>query len=230
MLLIRNNIINDLNISLDSFYSERELIEEWFIEVNNNNKEFKLDSMFKWYGDALSLNEDWTLNKKVLNIFICKNILKSLNDYYWENQLNEDLNQDDSYKQLICYTTDKKKLDEILLNIKQNWDKKIIEKFEIKQDNIYINWETFNIKDSIKTPGFIKLLSWYLVSTNTKRIALSKLIDFYNDNYKKKNNELLILTIGNIKSTFIKTIRKQVWKKYLNNEILKIEWSDIVLL
>jgi hypothetical protein len=28
MLLIRNNIINDLNISLDSFYSERELIEE----------------------------------------------------------------------------------------------------------------------------------------------------------------------------------------------------------
>ena len=228
--LIESQIIEDLNISLDTFCSEETMIEEGLIKVKDDKKQFDLWVVLDDKLDILSVIKDWEIDKKIFSTFLCKSILHNLKTYYWEDTLNEDLNQDESYKQIICYKTDKVKLDEILLNIKKDWEKEIIEKFEIKKDNIYINWDIFKIKDSVKTPGFITLLSWYLESTTTKRIPLSELIDFYDDNYNKQNDESLTLKIGNIKNTFIKTIRKQVWKRYLNNEILKIEWSDIVLL
>lgn len=228
--LIEYNIITDLNISLDTFCSEETMIKEGLIKVKNEKKEFDLWMILDDKLDILSVIKNWEIDKEALSIFLCKSILNNLKTYYWEDTLNEDLNQDESYKQIICYKTDKVKLEAILFNIKKDWDKEIIEKFEIKKDNIYINWDIFKIKNSVKTPGFIKLLSWYLETRSTKRITISELIDFYDDNYKKQNDESLTLKIGNIKNTFIKTIRKQVWKRYLNNEILKIEWSDIVLL
>lgn len=230
MKLIEQNIIQNLNISIDSICSEETMIEEWLIEIKQNKKQFNLDAVLNEKLDPISIIKDWKIDNRLFSIFLCKSILWDLKKYYWEDTLNEDLNKDESYKQIICYKTDKVQLDEILLNIKKDWNKEIIEEFEIKQNNIYINWEKFKIKDSIKTPGFIELLSWYLETHDTKRINLSHLIDFYEENYKWKNKESLTLKIGNIKNTFIKTIRKQVWKRYLNNEILKMEWSDIVLM
>ena len=68
----------------------------------------------------------------------------------------------------------------------------------------------------------------YVSWTNKKILSVSDLNDLYIKN--TKDLKYLTLTSNNIKTSYIKTIRKQLWNYYINSEILKIKWNDIILL
>lgn len=229
LTLVKNNFIVDLNIWIDSYFSEEEMKKYWFINVNENwVKKFDFKQL-KLSNEEINIFwESIMLTKNNLALFVYLHMIEELRKYYWEDQLNEELNMDDSYKQIIFYKADKKVLEELVYKLNKDWEKDIIEKYEFKNKKLYINWEIFKIKDSEKTEYFIELISMYFSWTNKKILSISDLNDLYIKN--TKDLKYLTLTSNNIKTWYIKTIRKQLWNYYINNEILKIKWNDIILL
>ena len=50
-------------------------------------------------------------------------MIEELKKYYWEDQLNKELNMDDSYKQMIFYKADKTILKELSNKLIKDWIK-----------------------------------------------------------------------------------------------------------
>jgi len=227
--LVKNNFIEDLNIWIDNYFSEDEMIKEWFVHINENwVKKFDFKQLKVANEEVNLFWENFKLTTDNLALFVYLQMIEELRKYYWEDQLNEELNMDDSYKQIIFYKADKKVLEELAYKLNKDWEKDIIEKYEFKDKKLFINWKVFKIKDSDKTEYFIELISMYFSWTNKKILSVSYLNDLYIKN--TKDLKYLTLSSNDIKTSYIKTIRKQLWNKYINNEILKIKWNDIVLL
>jgi hypothetical protein len=227
--LIKYDFLIDLNIWMNSIYSEKEMIEgkyiiiqkDWTKKFDFNQLKISQDGMQIWWNQ-------FKMTKENIWLLLYITMVSQLKTYYWEDELNKELNLDDSYKQILFYKIDKEKLKELLINLFKNWDKEIINKYEFKNKKLYINWNEFKVKDSKKAEYFIELISTYFSWTNKKRLSISDLNDIYIEN--TKDIKYLTLSANNIKTSYIKTIRKQLWNKYINNEILKIKWNDIVLL
>lgn len=222
-------IIEDLNISLDKLMPEQDLINSGFITNIENKKKFDFSQ--------LNVSETWIifkwnsilLEKETLHIFIYCKVLDELRKYYWEDELNRELNLDESYRQILFYKWNKKDLEDLYFKLSKDWDKDIIEKYEFINNKLYVNEKEFKIKDSEKTSYFLEILSLYFSWTDKKKISVTEYNEFYNKN-STKGLKYLILSENNIKASYIKTIRKQLGKKYINNEILKIEKWDIIQL
>lgn len=230
MDLMKHNVIKNFNVSMDDIFGEKEMIDDKIIvQKEDGTKKFDFNKLNEIETNHLLKNGSLELTTENIQLYVCFKMIQELENFYGEEQLNDDLNKDKSYKQVLFYDADKTLLEKILFNIKKDWKKEIIETYEFKKDNLYINWEVFKIKNSEKTPYFIKMLSLYLSEKQTKKINITDFITFYENTSTKKHNYLK-LNLSNIKNTFISTIRKQTWKIYINNEILEIKGNDIVLL
>lgn len=231
--LIEKWVIKDIWINLLNLYDEEEIINEWWIIENWKMKQFNFqlaDNVFKEIFSSDKIKNWEKLWKNDIESIIDYFLLKELRNYYWEDQLNKELNYDNSYKENIFYISDIKDLNQLYNNLKYNSEKEILDNYKFKDWNLIINWNNFIIKNAKWTNDFIKLISHYFEENKNSRVSITKLIDFYCEIKKEKNIDKLNLTSNNIKNSYIETFNKNLNKQYINNWILKIKWNDIVLM
>jgi len=226
--LVKNSFIEDLNVWIDNYFSEDEMIKEWFVHINENWVK-KLDfKQLKVANEEVNLFwENFKLTTDNLALFVYLQMIEELRKYYWEDQLNEELNMDDSYKQIIFYKADKKVLEELAYKLNKDWEKDIIEKYEFKDKKLFINWNEFKINKAEKAKLLLEIISTYFSSTDKKNVYLSELDYFYRENIK--SNIFIKFNENNIKTNYLKTIRSRIWKNYINNDIIQLKWNQIIL-
>lgn len=203
-----------LNSILSKYYEDNENLRNEFINILN-----KSDNLFN-----IPINEyfkEKVLFFEYLKYLEDKNKLEIKKIYLENNFLIFEIEKN-------IFNFDLLDLINFENKIKENSSKQIIYKYEFKENKLFINWEEFKIKDSEKTDYFIKLISLYLKSNNKKIVPIWELNDLYIN--ITKDLKFLTLTSNNIKASYIKTIQKQLWEIYTNNEILKIRWNDIILM
>lgn len=203
--------------------------KEGFMSIKNDwVKKLEFDKL-KLANNKIDLFwKNFKLTNKNINLFIYLQLVEQLRTFYWEDQLNKELNLDDSYKQIIFYKANDKTLKDLLFNIIKDWKKDIIEDYKFKNKNLYINWEKFKLKNSEAASCFLELISLYFSENSTKEVTVQKLDEYYvqNPQYFK----CIKYNLNNIKWNYLKTIRNQLWKIYINNELLYIKWNTIHLM
>ena len=227
--LCKIGIIEDTKLSISDLFTEEEMEKQkLIIRKENWDKKFDFEQL-RLNDNNTKLKAFWkdiVLNNENIQAFALIFALNELKKYYWEDELNRELNLDKSFKQILFFKANKKELVDLLFNLQRWLDKSCIEKVEYKEKWLYVNWERF-IPKWDKTMYFLELICLYFFE-NPKRnkVSISDFIDFYEKN-KEKWKELN-LKESNIKNWYLKTIRQNLWEEFVNNEILKIEKSHII--
>lgn len=222
-ILIEHWFINDLWLSLDHFFDEESMINDSFVKVWSN---WKKNFNFKLIDTA---KKDVPFNKENIRFFIYIEYLKEIRNYYWENQLNDDLNEDSSFRQMLFFTWDYSNLNQLNIKLIQDWEKEIINKYTFQSDKLIINNQEFKPTWD-KTKYFLQILSSLFSSKQENKVSIWELNDLYIEKTTEKlekNLNFLNLNQKNIKTSYMKTLLKQLWKKYINGNFLQIEGSYI---
>ena len=222
--LLEYNCITDIWVNSDDLFAfHKEDKNLLTINHTNWNKEFDFDK-FKII-DNENMLVFWKkekLNKNNLFIYVMIRFFQEFKDFYWKNKINQDINLDNSYTKILFYNADKKALTDLKSKVDTWMNKAYIEKVEYKENWLYLNWEKV-IMDKWMSKTFLNILCLYF-SNNTWKISRCKFIDFFYENTNDKNS-LNLKTSKNIKNGYMRTINKRIWKKYINNEILDMDWD-----
>lgn len=225
--LLRVWIIYDLCISEDKIFGTQKMLEgivkwkeRWEYKIDKNA--LFLSNTHYWIGK--DLYEYDKNNKDDIWWAIAIQTLYNLINTYWEDQLNSDLNLDDSYKRMLFFNWKKEDIED-LRDILIHWEnKRLIKTISFKDWYTYINKRKWKYKEHDKADYALSLIAKYFSEYPFEEdVQDSDLQSIHINNWKPQN----ISFWDSFRTGYIKTLNNRFEKKFINWIIFEMKKTTI---
>ena len=148
-----------------------------------------------------------------------------------EDELNRQLNLDKSYHATCSFHADSETIQDLIDDLKRSESKEYVSQVSFRDWKLFINNHIFILKWN-KASEFLSFLAQYFSSfPDTKKVTIWDLVSFWDqiDTSSFKHIEINDIQGENIRTSLLRTIRKNLRKKYQNWDIFVIEKEIISL-
>ena len=148
-----------------------------------------------------------------------------------EDELNRQLNLDKSYHATCSFHADSETIQDLIDNLKRSESKEYVSRVHFKDGKLFMNENIFLIEQN-KSGEFLSFLAQYFTCfPDTKKVTVWELVNFWDKCSRSTFKYLSANDIQgeNIRTSLLRTIRKNLRKKYQNWDIFVIEKEIISL-
>ena len=148
-----------------------------------------------------------------------------------EDELNRQLNLDKSYHATCSFHADSETIQDLIDDLKRSESKEYVSRVHFKDGKLFMNENIFLIEQN-KASEFLSFLAQYFTCfPDAKKIAVWELVNFWDQCSRSTFRYLNANDIQgeNIRTSLLRTIRKNLRKKYQNWDIFEIKKDTIFL-
>jgi hypothetical protein len=191
-------------------------------------KELKTSNL--WI-DSNNIQEGSFIKKEDIQKFqeLKNQLIDNLEYGFGEDLVNQNLNRDKSYHATMLFHWEKEDLEDLLEYLEQSKWKQIIKDVSFQNWELLINGRSCTISKSMSRDFLMLLVKFFEKNTHQNSVSVRELINFSEtlSNLSFDKLQINTLTAGNIKNGYLKTITKNLGKKYANPKIFEMTGRTI---
>jgi hypothetical protein len=225
--LFRAWIIRDLCISEEKVFGTQEMLkdivkwkERWKYKINKNAL-FLNDTHFGIGKDLQKYDKN---DKSDIWGAVAVQLLHNFINIYGEDQLNTELNLDDSHKKMLFFNWKKEDIEDLRDTLIYWENKKLLKTINFKNWDTYINKQKWKYQPQDKADYALSLIAKYFTEYPFEEdVKDSDLQAIHIDNWKP----LEISFWDSFRTGYIKTLNNRFEKKFINGGIFEMSKSTI---
>ena len=181
--------------------------------------------------DSNNIQEGSFIKKEDIQKFqeLKNQLIDNLEYGFGEDAINQDINRDKSYHATMLFHGEQEDLEDLLECLEQSKWKQVIKDVSFQDWELVINGKLFAMKKNKARNFCILLVKCFEKNTHQNSVLVWELIDLFETFPNGYFQELTVstLTSGNIKNGYLKTITKNLGKKYANPRIFEMTGRTI---
>lgn len=223
--LIQEWIIEDLKVSEEKVFWRMEDMKD-FIKWEKR-WEYKIDTSAL----VVSNTEYWIwkdirpLTQDNVGGYALIKFLQQFIPEYGEDELNRQLNLDDSYKKMLFYKCDRDEIEKLMNQLKTWQNKKILKKIRFQNNLAYINNMKYTFQKDKAWYFFWLIAQYFSENPHEDSVSTSDLQDIHIE----RENKTSISFWDSLRTWYIKTLNDRIYKKYINWRIFEIKKGVITI-